>query len=83
MRMWLSVNGYTGPSVRDDLDMGDVDMLVRIDEVRAEYTGEELWRRHRILLGLDVDSVLDRISGYDGTIVRLGISGGSCQHELG
>lgn len=68
--------------MRDDLDMGNVDMLVCIDKMRAEYAGEEFWRRHRILLGLNVDSVLDRISGYDWTIVRFGVSRGSCQHEL-
>jgi hypothetical protein len=42
-----------------DLNMGSMDMLVFIDEVRPEYAGEELGGRHRMLLGLDVDGILD------------------------
>lgn len=34
-------------------------MLIRVDEVRREDAGVKLRRRHGVLLGLDVDGVLD------------------------
>jgi hypothetical protein len=42
-----------------DVNMGSMDMLVFIDEVRPEYAGKELGRCHRMLLGLNVDGILD------------------------
>lgn len=48
--MRLAVDGHSGPSVHDDVDMGGVDVLVGFDEMVADYGGEELGRSDRVLL---------------------------------
>jgi hypothetical protein len=69
----LAVNGHAHPAVRHNLDMGDVDVAVRLDEVRAEDRGEELRRCDGVLLGGDVDGVFDGIRGDDDAVVGLGV----------
>jgi hypothetical protein len=65
----LAINLHAGPFVGDDLDVRSMDMLVGVHEMRAENAGEELWRRDWVLLCLDVDGVLDGISGYNNAVV--------------
>jgi Fe2+ or Zn2+ uptake regulation protein len=48
---------------------------VLVEEVLAEMAGVELRWVYRVLLGLDVDGVLDRVSGYNNTVVCPGVSG--------
>lgn len=59
----------------DDLDICGCQMWVGIDEVLAEYAGEELGRGDWVLFCFYVDGVLHGICGYDNTIVCFGVSG--------
>lgn len=71
----LSVNVDAGPTVDDDLDVGNVDVGVLVEEVLAEVGDIELWGVHGVLLGLDVDGVLDGVGGNDNAVVSLGVGG--------
>jgi hypothetical protein len=55
----LPIQSHTGPAVDDDFHVSSMDMLIRVDEVRCEDAGVELRGSHRVLLGLDIDGVLD------------------------
>lgn len=65
MRVWLSINEYAGPSMRDYLDMYSVDMCVRVHEVGGQNARKELGGGNWVLLCLNIDGVFDRVSGYD------------------
>ena len=74
VRVSLAVNGHAHPSVRDDIDMGDVDVGVLFDEVGAEDGPKEFGGRDGLLLGGDVDGVLDGVGGYHDAVIRLGVA---------
>lgn len=74
VRVWLAVNGHAGPAVGDDVDVRSVDVGVFLDEVSAQDGSKELWRSDGILLGEDIDGVLDRVCGYDNAVVGRGVS---------
>jgi hypothetical protein len=61
--------------VDNDLDVGDGDVWVGVQEMLAKDAGIQLWWVHGVLLGLDVDCVLDRVCGDDYAVVCLGVSG--------
>jgi hypothetical protein len=60
--------------VCDDLDMGSVDVRVLGREVLCYYGAEELGRSDWVLLGQDVDGILNRICSDDGAVVRFGVA---------
>jgi len=68
-----TVDGQAGPAVHHNVDVGDADVRVRVDEVGAQDTGKELGRVDGVLLCLDVDGVLDGVRGDDDAVVRLGV----------
>ena len=69
MWVWLAINGDSGPSVLDDLDVGGVDVLVSLDKMCAEDRGEQFWWVDRVLLCLDVDGVLHRIGRNNDAVI--------------
>lgn len=71
VRVRLAIDRHPHPAVGDDLDVGDVDVGVLFNEVRAEDGGVELWRGDRVLLGNKVDGVLDGVCGDDDAVVGL------------
>jgi len=79
VRMRGAVNLHARPPMHNDLDVGGRDVGVRIKEVLAEVAGIQLWGVDGMLLGLDVDGVLDRVSGHDDAVVGLGVSVSFCQ----
>jgi len=52
------------------------DVRVRVDEVLGEVGGVELRGVDGVLLGFDVDGVLDGVGGDDDAVVGLGVAGG-------
>lgn len=74
VRVRLAVDGQPGPAVRDDVDVRDVDVPVLGDEVGAQDGAEELRRRDGVLLGQDVDGVLDGVGGDDDAVVGFGVA---------
>lgn len=74
MRVGLAVDRQTGPAVSDNVDVGRMDMSIFLDEVSTQDRSKQLWRSDGVLLGQDVDGVLDRIRGYDNAVVGLGVS---------
>ena len=60
--MWFAIDRHSGPSVGDNFDVGGCNVRVGFDEVCSEDTGEELGRRDWVLLCLNIDSVLHRVS---------------------
>lgn len=71
VRVRLAADGHARPAVGDDLDVGGVDVAVRVDEVGAEDGGEELWGVDGVQLGGDEDCVLDGVGGDDDAVVAL------------
>lgn len=59
VRVGLAVNVHARPAVGDDVGVRGVDVLVFLDEVGAQDGAEELGGSDRVLLGEDVDCVLD------------------------
>lgn len=70
----LAVDVHAHPAVSDDVDVGGVDVRVLLDEVGAEDGAEQLGGSHRVLLGSDVDGVLDGVGGDDDAVVGLGVA---------
>lgn len=70
----LAVDVHAHPAVGDDVDVGGVDVRVFLDEVGAEDGAEQLGRSHGLLLGSDVDGVLDGIGGDDDAVVGPGVA---------
>lgn len=75
MWVWLAINGDSGPSVLDDLDVGGVDVLVSLDKMCAEDRGEQFWWVDRVLLCLDVDGVLHRIGRNNDAVIGSRVRG--------
>ena len=75
----LSSNSHASPSVRDNLDMRSMNVTVLLYKVRSEGGSEILWRSHGILLRLDVDGVLDAVSGNDAAVVCMGVTADRCE----
>lgn len=69
VRVRLSINVHTYPSVSDDLDIGNVDMAVLLNEVVAQDGSVQLRRVDGMLLGNDESGVLDGVGcDYDAVI---------------
>lgn len=77
VRVRLAVDGHTGPAVGDDVDMGGVDVVVLGDEVASKNGAEELGGSDGILLGGDVDGVLDGVGCDNDAVVGLGVAIGN------
>jgi hypothetical protein len=60
--------------VGDDVSVCGVDVLVFLDEVGAQDGAEELGGSDRVLLGEDVDGVLDRVGSDNDAVVGLGVA---------
>lgn len=58
----------------DDLDVGNMNMAVLLDEVGAKDRSEKFRRIHRMLFGQDIGRVLHRVRSHDGTIVCFGVA---------
>lgn len=71
--VWVrfSLDLHARPAVRDDLDIGDVDVAVFLNKVGAEDGGEQLRWIDGVLLGGDKDCVLDGVGGDDDAVVAL------------
>lgn len=74
VRVRLAVDGHTGPTVGDDVDMGGVDVVVLGDEVGSKNGTKELGRSDGVLLGSDVDGVLDGVGCDNHAVVGLGVA---------
>ena len=81
VRMGLPIDVHPCPAMRDDTDMGSMDMRITVDEVGRHGGGEELGRGHGVLLGEDVDCVLDGVCGDDDAVVGAGVGGGDVALE--
>ncbi|CRK29992.1 hypothetical protein BN1708_005120 [Verticillium longisporum] len=73
VRVRLAVDVEARPAVDGDANVGDRDVGVRVEEVGAEDGGVELGRVDGVLLGLDVNGVLDRVGGHDDRVVGDGV----------
>lgn len=82
MGMGLPVYGHARPAMDGDLDTRRVYVRVGIEEMLAKDASIQLWRVYRVLLGLDVDGVLDRVRGNDNAVVGACVSVTSCQPDL-
>ena len=74
VRVRLAVDVHARPAVRHDVGVHRVDVPVAADEVLAQDGPEQLGRRHGVLAGRDVDSILDRVGRDHHTVVRLGVA---------
>lgn len=74
VRVGLAVDVHASPTVGDNLDLRTMDVAVAIDEVVANDCAEQLRGSHRVLLGEDVDGVLDRVGCDDNAVVGLGVA---------
>jgi hypothetical protein len=74
--VWLAVNVHARPSVLDDLDVGGVDVRVRVYEVVTDDGGELLRRVNGVLLCEDVGGLLLGIGCNDDRVVCFGVAGG-------
>lgn len=75
VRVRLAVDLQTSPAVRLNTDVGDVDVGILLDEVASKDRSKELRRGDRVLLGGDVNGILDRISGDNNAVIGLGVGG--------
>jgi len=71
--VWFAVDDHSCPAVNHDGDRRFVDVAVEGDEVGADDGGEELWRGDGVLLGEDVNCILDAVGGYDGGVVAMSV----------
>ena len=74
VRVRLAIDDETGPAVRDHVDVRKVDVAVGLDEVGSEDGSEQLGRSHWVLLGEDVDGVLDGIGSHDDAVIGFGVA---------
>jgi hypothetical protein len=75
MGVGSAIDVQTGPAVHLDRDVGNGDVGVLFEEVRAEDAGVQLGRVDRVLLGGNVDGVLDGVGGDDDAVVGNSVSG--------
>lgn len=75
VRVSAAIDSHATPAVNNDLDMGDMNVAVGVDEVLAKDGSEELRRVDGVLLGEDVDGLLLSIGCDDRRIVCLGVAG--------
>lgn len=74
VRVRLAINVHAHPAVGNNVDVSGVDVTVLLDEVRAEDGAEQLRGSNGLLLGGDVDSVLDGVGSDDNTVVGLSVA---------
>ena len=73
--MWFPVDFHPRPSVLNDVDVRDVDVLVLLHEVVGEDGAEELGRIDRVLLGHNVGCLFHAVGSHDDAVVGLGVGG--------
>ena len=69
----LAVDDHARPAVDGDVDVGGRDVGVFVEEVLAQDAGVQLGRVDGVLLGLDVDGVLDGVGSDNHAVVGLGV----------
>lgn len=74
VRVGLAVNVHARPAVGDDVGVRGMDVLVFLDEVGAQDGAEELGGSDGVLLGEDVDGILNRVGSNNYAIVGLGVA---------
>ena len=74
VRVGLAVNIHARPAVSDNLDMRRVNVVVASNEVVANDRPEQLGGSHWVLLGEDVDGVLDGVGCDNDAVVGLGVA---------
>ena len=57
-----------------DLDLGGVNVFVSVSEVTSYDGSEEFWRRHRMLLGQNVHSLLHGVCRDDDAVISFGVA---------
>lgn len=70
----LAINVHAHPAVGNNVNVGGVDVAVLLDEVVSEDGAEQLGGSNGLLLGGDVDSVLDGVGGHNDAVVGLGVA---------
>lgn len=74
VRVWAALDFHACPAVRHDVYVRRVDVLVPLDEVRAQNRCEELRGCNRMLPGEDIDGVFDRVGGYHHAVIGFCVS---------
>lgn len=74
VRVRLAVEVHAGPAVGDDLGLRGVNVVVAGDEVGAQDGAEQLGRSDWVLLGEDVDGLLDGVGRDNHAVVGLGVA---------
>jgi hypothetical protein len=75
VRMRLAINLKTRPANSLDANVGNMNVLVLLNEMAAEDGSIQLRRVDGVLLGGNIDGVLDRVGGNDNTVIGLGVGG--------
>lgn len=65
--------------MRDNLDMSSMNVTVLLHKMCSEDGSEILRRSHGILLRLDVNGILDAVSGNDAAVVCMGVTVDRCE----
>ena len=71
----LAVDGHARPAVDRHVDVGGADVGVLVEEMAAQDAGVQLRGVDGVLLGLDVDGVLDGVGSNHDAVVGLGVRG--------
>lgn len=71
----LAVDVHSDPFVGGNVDVGDVDVAVLLDEVVTQDRGKQLGGVDGVLLGHDEGGVLNGIGGDNDAVVGLGVGG--------
>lgn len=74
VRVWLAVNVHPGPAVADNVDVSGMDVVVLLNEVCAQDGAEQLGRSNGVLLGGDVNGVLNGVGCDNDAVVGLGVT---------
>ena len=72
--MRLAVDFHALPAVGHDVNVRRMDVAILLDEVCAQNGTEQLWRSDGVLLGCDVNGVLDRVCCDDNAVIGLGVA---------
>lgn len=74
--MWvgLALNSHSCPSVGDDFDVSNMDVLVGLDEVGSQDGSEQLGRSDWVLLRNNVGGILHGVCCDDGAVVCIGVA---------
>lgn len=81
MGMGLAVDVHSNPPVGDDLDVGNVDVAVLLNEMLAQERGKPFRWIDGMLLGHDEDGVFDGVGGDYDTVIGVRVRGGNVAFE--